>query len=248
MPNWRNKDVPLPVDKKISNEIQWKESPTTATFEEATEDTTQELEEKSDQEEEETQAPINILAQLETDNSPVEELCINAKTNVLQKLAIQETADKKEKTLEEMVPPELLNYKDIFDKVTAEQFPESQPWDHAIDLKEDFVPLDCKVYPMNLPEQAKLDKFINKNLAKGYIRPSKSPMALPFFFVLKKDGKLCPCQDYPKLNKGTIKNSYPLLLILTLLDKLKGARYFTKLDLRSRYNNVQSLQNQQRII
>ena len=137
-----------------------------------------------------------------------------------------------------MVPQELLNYKDVFNKVTAEQFPESRPWDHAIDLKEDFVPSDCKVYPMTLPEQAKLNKFIDENLAKGYIRLSKSPMASPFFFVSKKDGKLHPCQDYWKLNEGTIKNSYPLPLILTLLDKLKGARYFTKLDLRSGYNNV----------
>ena len=84
----------------------------------------------------------------------------------------------------------LFRSKDVFDKVTAERFPESRPWDHAIDLKEDFVPLDCKVYPMTLPEQAELGKFIDKNLAKGYIRPSKSPMASPFFFISKKDGKL----------------------------------------------------------
>ena len=137
-----------------------------------------------------------------------------------------------------MVPPDLLDYKDVFNKVMTEQFPESQPWDHAINLKEDFVPSDCKVYPMTLLEQAKLDKFINKNLAKGYIRPAKSPMASPFFFISKKDGKLCLCQDYQKLNEGTIKNSYPLPLISTLLDKLKDIRYFTKLDLRSGYNNV----------
>ena len=137
-----------------------------------------------------TQAPINVLAQIKTDNSPLEELWINTKTNISQKFAIQETVDKKEKTLEEMVPLELLDYKDVFDKVTAERFLESQPWDHAIDLKEDFVPSDCKVYPMTLPEQAKLDKFIDENLTKGYIRPLKSPMASPFFFISKKDGKL----------------------------------------------------------
>ena len=91
---------------------------------------------------------------------------------------------------------------------------------------------------MTLPEQAKLNKFLNENLAKGYIRPSKSPMALPFFFISKKDGKLHLCQDYWKLNEGTIKNSYLLPLISTLLDKLKGARDFTKLDLRSGYNNM----------
>jgi hypothetical protein len=63
-------------------------------------------------------------------------------------------------------------------------------------------------------------------------------MATPFFFVKKKDGKLRPCQDYRYLNEHTVKNAYPLPLISELLDKLKGARRFTKLDVRWGYNNV----------
>jgi hypothetical protein len=63
-------------------------------------------------------------------------------------------------------------------------------------------------------------------------------MASPFFFVDKKDGKLWPCQDYQYLNEHTIKNAYPLPLISELLDKLKGARWFTKLDVQWGYNNV----------
>jgi hypothetical protein len=63
-------------------------------------------------------------------------------------------------------------------------------------------------------------------------------MASPFFFVGKKDGKLRPVQDYRKLNEGTIKNKYPLPLISELIDQLKGAKYFTKLDIRWGYNNV----------
>jgi len=64
-------------------------------------------------------------------------------------------------------------------------------------------------------------------------------MASPFFFVSKKDSKkLRPCQDYRRLNEGTIKNAYPLPQVDKLLDKLKGAKYFTKLDLRWGYNNV----------
>ncbi|KAI5116604.1 hypothetical protein M0805_009185 [Coniferiporia weirii] len=63
-------------------------------------------------------------------------------------------------------------------------------------------------------------------------------MASPFFFVGKKDNELCACQDYCALNEGTIKNAYLLPLINELMDKLKGAKYFTKLDLRSRYNNI----------
>ena len=67
-------------------------------------------------------------------------------------------------------------------------------------------------------------------------------MASPFFFVDKRDSVentgLWPCQDYRKLNAGTIKNMYPLPLISELLDKLKGAKYFTKINLQARYNNV----------
>jgi len=65
-------------------------------------------------------------------------------------------------------------------------------------LKPDFVPKDCKVYLISPREQQeKLDKFINENLCKKYIRLSKSPQALPFFFIAKEDSrKLSPCQDY----------------------------------------------------
>ena len=63
-------------------------------------------------------------------------------------------------------------------------------------------------------------------------------MASPFFFVGKKDGQLRPCQDYCYLNEHTVKNAYPLPLIGELLDKLKGARQFTKLDIQWGYNNV----------
>lgn len=63
-------------------------------------------------------------------------------------------------------------------------------------------------------------------------------MASPFFFVGKKDGSLRPCQDYRYLNEGTVKNAYPLPLIAELVDQLQGSQIFTKLDLRSGYNNV----------
>jgi hypothetical protein len=77
-----------------------------------------------------------------------------------------------------------------------------------------------------------------ENLKKGYIRPSQLLMASPFFFVSEKDGKLRPCQDYRYLNNWTVKNSYPLPLILGIMDKLKGAKYFTELDVRWGYNNI----------
>ncbi len=91
---------------------------------------------------------------------------------------------------------------------------------------------------MNRNEQEQLDKFLDENLESGRIRPSKSPFASPFFFIKKKDGTLRPVQDYRKLNEMTIKNQYPLPLISELIDKLHGAKYFTKLDVCWGYNNV----------
>jgi len=64
-------------------------------------------------------------------------------------------------------------------------------------------------------------------------------MASPFFFVSKKDADaLRPCQDYWYLNDSTIKNNYPLLLVGDLVDKLRGAKWFTKLDIRWGYHNI----------
>ena len=63
-------------------------------------------------------------------------------------------------------------------------------------------------------------------------------MAAPFFFIKKKDGKLRFVQDYRKLNEVTVKNRYPLPLVSDIVGRLKGARYFTKFDVRWGYNNV----------
>jgi hypothetical protein len=65
-----------------------------------------------------------------------------------------------------------------------------------------------------------LEDFIKEQLKKGYIHPSKSPYASPLFFVRKKDGKSRPMQGYSRVNKHTIRNTYPLPLIKELIDKL----------------------------
>ena len=77
-------------------------------------------------------------------------------------------------------------------------------WDHAIELKEDSTPFTSKIYPLSKDEQQELDGFIKEHLRSGRIHPSKSPIASPFFFIKKKDGRLCPVQDYHHLNAMTI--------------------------------------------
>lgn len=163
---------------------------------------------------------------------------INAKLNPAMVLAQEQSKDQKPKNLDALIPSQYHRFKDVFEKKAAERFPISRPYDHAIELKPGFVPRNCKVYPLTPKEEEAMTEFVDENLRKGYIRKSTSPMASPFFFVGKKDGALRPCQDYRYLNEGTVKNAYPLPLISELVDKLKGAQYFSKLDLRSGYNNI----------
>ena len=94
-------------------------------------------------------------------------------------------------------------------------------------MTPDFKPTDCKVYPLTGDKQKALEEFLDENLCTKQIRPSKSLMASPFFFVKKKDGKLQPMQNYQKLNEMTIKNRYPLPLIKELVDHLKYSQSST---------------------
>ncbi|KAG9219386.1 hypothetical protein CCMSSC00406_0010429 [Pleurotus cornucopiae] len=150
----------------------------------------------------------------------------------------EEINDKKEKTEEEMVPDYYHDFMKVFRKRDSERMPVERPWDHAIELTPEFEPKASKVYPLSPVEQQELNDFLDGNLKKGYIRPSKSPQTSPVFFVQKKDGKKRLVQDYRYLNKHTVRNAYPLPLISQLVDKVAKARLFTKMDLRWGYNNV----------
>ena len=136
----------------------------------------------------------------------------------------------------EKIPEEYQDFNDrVFNKVVFEKLPDRSKWDHAIELIPNAILKDCKIYPLNVKEQEELDKFLEEHLKSGRIRLSKSPCAALFFFVKKKDGSL---RDYRRLNKAMIKNKYPLPLIQELINKVQGARYFTKLDIRWGYNNM----------
>lgn len=160
------------------------------------------------------------------------------RVSVAMDIAIEQSRTKAQKTFEQTVPAEYHQYRDVFSEETFDTLPQSRPYDHAIELDTDAKPYCGKLYPMTNTEQTALDEFLTENLATGRIRPSKSAWGAPFFFVKKKDGKLRPVQDYRRLNSVTKKNKYPLPLISELLDKLKSARFFTKLDIRWGYNNV----------
>ncbi|KAJ8469029.1 hypothetical protein ONZ45_g17034 [Pleurotus djamor] len=163
---------------------------------------------------------------------------IRASETISQRLAIAFQKNKAVESRNADFPDLFTEFESVFAKEAFDELPQSRPWDHAIELVDGSEPANCKVYPLSPVEQRELDAFIEENLNTGRIRPSKSPMASPVFFIKKKDGSLRLVQDYRKLNSMTIKNRYPIPLISELVDKLKNARYFTKLDVRWGYNNV----------
>jgi len=137
------------------------------------------------------------------------------------------------------IPMEYRRHHKVFSEEAVQRFPESRIWDHAIELKPGAPStLPGKIYALLQLELQELAKFVKEHLAKGYIQPSKSPYTAPFFFIKKKDGKLCPVQDYQCLNEWTICNQYPLPLIPQLINRVRMKKLFTKFNVCWGYNNV----------
>ena len=99
-------------------------------------------------------------------------------------------------------------------------------------MKEGFTPKKRKVYSLSREEREEVQAFVEDQLQKGYIRPSKSPQTSPVHFVAKNDGKRRMVQDYRHINQWTVKNGYSLPLIVDILDGVGKRKVFTKLDLR----------------
>jgi len=137
-----------------------------------------------------------------------------------------------------MVPRKFLKWRKVFRKIELERMPTRKIWDHTIDLKETFKPRKGKIYPLSKNEREEVQNFVEDQLRKGYIKPSKSPQTLPVFFVGKKDRSKRMVMDYRNLNSQTVKNNYPLPLITELIDNMDSKKVFTKMDLRWGFNNV----------
>ena len=131
----------------------------------------------------------------------------------------------------EMVPKQFYKYLKVFEKKDSEIMPTRKAWDHAIDLREGFVPKKGKIYLLSKIEREEVQEFVKDQLRKGYIRLSKSPQTSLVFFVPKKDGKKRMVQDYQYLNSWIIKNNYSLPLISDLIDSIEKKKVFTKMDL-----------------
>ncbi len=130
-----------------------------------------------------------------------------------------------------------IEYKDIFDPLPI-GLPPKRSHDHHIELLPDSQPVSKPAYRLASNELDELRSQLDKLLEHGHIRPSHSPFGSPVLFVKKKDGSMRMCVDYRMLNNITIKNSYPLPRVDELLDRLSGAKWFSKIDLQQGYHQL----------
>jgi hypothetical protein len=124
-------------------------------------------------------------------------------------------------------------------------FPEDLPGmppdrdiEFSIELIPGTAPISKRPYRMNVKDLAELKKQIEELLSKGFIHSSSSPWRAPTLFVDKKDGSRRLCIDFRSLNEVTIKNKYSLPRTEDLFDRIRGAKVFSKIDLRLGYHHL----------
>ena len=131
----------------------------------------------------------------------------------------------------------LLDHKDKFSKSDVDMGHHTNV-QHEIHLTDDhpFKERHRRIPPGMLQQ---VREHLQQMLDSGIIRPSQSPWSSEVVWVRKKDGSLRQCVDYRRLNARTIKDSYCLPRIEEILDSLSGAKYFSVLDLKSGYHQVE---------
>jgi len=109
--------------------------------------------------------------------------------------------------------------------------------EHKIRLKTD-VPIKQRYRPRNPAMQQVIDTEVQEMERAGIIEPSRSPWSSPVVIAKKKDGHPRFCIDFRKVNEASEKDAYPLPQVEATLDKLRGARYLSTLDLKNGYWQV----------
>ena len=136
------------------------------------------------------------------------------------------------------LPTWLVDLKSAFMPKRAEELAPHRTWDHKIELLPGKEPPYFRNRPMSPAELKVVRKWLDDQLAKGFIRPSHARCAVPLLLAAKPGGGVRICQDYRGLNNITIKSRYPLPLIRETLDSLNNAKIFTKLDVIAAFNKL----------
>ncbi|XP_026450774.1 uncharacterized protein LOC113350886 [Papaver somniferum] len=146
------------------------------------------------------------------------------------------TGEEKQTMTPPTLQPLLNSFQPIFQEPTT--LPPTRSHDHHIPLQPLSSPPNQRPYRIPYIQKDIVEKLVKEMLASGVIMPSHIPYSYPILLFKKKDGSLRFCVDYRRLNEITIKNKYPIPVIDELLDELKGAKVFSKIDLRAGYHQI----------
>ncbi|KAJ3689395.1 hypothetical protein LUZ61_018559 [Rhynchospora tenuis] len=149
---------------------------------------------------------------------------------------VQPTKILEEKSVCPQLQPLLQQFSEVFSEPSS--LPPQRTIDHHIPLKPETTPVSMRPYRYSYFQRMEIEKIVEELLSSSFIRPSTSPYSSPVLLVKKKDDSWRLCIDYRQLNESTVKNKYPIPIIDDLLDELRGARYFSKIDLRSGYHQI----------
>jgi hypothetical protein len=130
----------------------------------------------------------------------------------------------------------LAEFEDVFTTPTG--LPPQRSRDHRVHLLPGTTQVVVRPYRYPQLQKDELERQCQALEQQGLIRRSSSVFLAPVLLVKKADGTWCLCVDFRALNDPTVKDKFPILVVEELLDDLRGAKFFTKLDLRSGYHQV----------
>ncbi|GJZ64977.1 putative mitochondrial protein [Tanacetum coccineum] len=150
----------------------------------------------------------------------------------LNLMSLQTHSNELPKELKEIITA----YEDVFE--IPKELPPYKSHDHRIPLIEGTQPVNIRPYRHPPIQKDSIEAMVKELLDAGVIKTCQSPFASPIVMVKNKDNTWMMCIDYRQLNKCTIKDKFPILIIEELIDELCGANVFSKLDLRSGYHQI----------
>jgi hypothetical protein len=163
----------------------------------------------------------------------------NLKLDTLNISAFNSYTPEPDEEVLKFLPKEYHVLLSVFEDKGIDSLPLKRPFDLEIQLKDpDQLPPFLKIYRLSSSDEQLLKSWIDEKLKKGLIRPSRSPVAAPIFFVPKKDGGKRPCRDYRILNKNTVSDAQPMPLISEIFGRLCKVKFFTSLN---RIRNLHSI-------